>query len=55
MNQMDGTNYGEGEVICDIDLCEGCGEVKLCVMGLGGKGFFSRMFDFFGGVFDMGE
>lgn len=32
MNKMDGTHYTEADVVLDVDLCEGCGELRPCVV-----------------------
>lgn len=32
-NKLNGTNYSKEDVILSTDLCEGCGEVKPCVVG----------------------
>lgn len=31
-NEMNATSYTEKDVILEDDLCEGCGEIKPCVM-----------------------
>ena len=31
-NELHGTNYGDGAVKLDYDLCEGCGEWKLTIV-----------------------
>lgn len=33
-NEMNGTNFKEEDVTLDMDLCEGCGEIKKCIVTL---------------------
>ena len=33
MNEMDGTHYTEKDVELEMDLCEGCGQIKPVVVG----------------------
>lgn len=42
MNRMDGTHYTEADVVLEPDLCEGCGEIKPCVVVF--RGPLSRFF-----------
>jgi len=46
-NKMNGTNYRVKDVTLDdeLDLCEGCGEWKPCVLRLEPSGFLSGLFD----------
>lgn len=37
-NKLNGTHYTKGDVIEDIDLCEGCGEYKKCIVMFRGHG-----------------
>ena len=46
-NRMNNTNYTEADVTLEEDLCEGCGEVKPCIVALEPPGFFARLWDFF--------
>lgn len=36
LNRMDGTDYDEADVVLDVDLCEGCGELRPCVVAFRG-------------------
>lgn len=31
-NKLNGTHYTERDVILESDLCEGCGEIKDCIV-----------------------
>lgn len=46
-NKLNDTNYREKDVTLDdeLDLCEGCGEWKPCVLSLEPSGFLSGLFD----------
>lgn len=48
-NELEGTNYTEKDVWVDYSelcICEGCGELKPCVMQLYPKPLFVRFLDF---------
>lgn len=34
LNRIHGTDFRKNEVVLLEDLCEGCGEIKLCVVSL---------------------
>ncbi|MDL2259734.1 hypothetical protein LJB99_02510 [Deltaproteobacteria bacterium OttesenSCG-928-K17] len=38
LNRIHGTDFKETEVTLQVDLCEGCGEIKPCVVSLGRAG-----------------
>ena len=44
LNRIHGTDFKDNEVTLQDDLCEECGEIKLCVVSLGktGPGIFKR-------------
>ena len=42
-NEMNGTHYTKSEVLLEEDLCEGCGQIKPCVMDLKPKPLLLRL------------
>ena len=38
MNEMEGTHYTEENVELEMDLCEGCGQIKPVVVGFRRRG-----------------
>lgn len=41
-NKMNGTHLTKADVTLEEDLCEGCGEVKPCIVSLEPPGLFAR-------------
>lgn len=50
-NKMNDTDFKKHQVWLEVDLCEGCGEMKPCVYELGPKPLLLSIFDFFAGIF----
>jgi len=39
-NEMNGTHYKREDVVMEFGICEGCGEMKDCVIDFRGYGLF---------------
>lgn len=42
-NRIEGTHYKEKDVTMEMDFCEGCGEIKPCVIRLYPESFISKI------------
>lgn len=46
-NQQEGTHYREKDVTLEMDFCEGCGEIKPCIIRLYPESFIERIISHF--------